>query len=282
MEMATMTTTTDSDTKTIHELLGAIGLHALVEALDDVLAQAITHRWSPVQVLEHVARLEQDARTRHSLERRLRRAKIGRFKPMADFEWDWPTKINREAIEAALRLDFLEDGSNVVLVAAQGMGKTMIAQNIAHAAVLAGHKARFISTADLLLDLASQDSARKLDLRLKHWASVPLLVLDELGYLSYDARNADLLFQVISRRYERRSLVLTTNMAFKEWPSIFPNSACTTALIDRIIHHASVITIKGKSYRLREAKADAMDDVPSSTERAKGKAKPKRKSRGRR
>jgi DNA replication protein DnaC len=265
-----MKTTNDLDTKTIHELLGAIGLHAVVDQLDDVLALATKHRWGPVQLLEHAARLELDARARHSLERRLSPAKIGRFKPIADFEWDWPTKIVREEVEAALRLDFLEDASNIVLVAAQGLGKTMIAQNIAHAAVLAGHRARFVSTADLLLDLASQDSARKLDQRLKYWASIPLLVLDELGYLSYDARNADLLFQVISRRYERRSLVLTTNLAFKEWPTIFPNSACTTALIDRIIHHASVITIKGKSYRLREAKEDADDETPT---RGKGKRK---------
>jgi DNA replication protein DnaC len=159
-------TTNDGELATLHELLGALGLNALVDQLDDVLALATKHRWSPVQLLEHVARLELDARARHSLERRLRRAKIGRFKPMVDFEWDWPTKIDRDAVEAALRLDFLEDARNIVLVAAQGLGKTMIAQNIAHAAVLAGHKARFVNTADLLLDLASQDSARKLDSRL--------------------------------------------------------------------------------------------------------------------
>jgi len=254
-------TSNEPEPKTIHERLCDIGLRALVEQLDDVLALATKHRWSPTQLLEHVARLEHDARVRHSLESRLRRAKIGRFKPMVDFEWDWPSKIDRQAVEAALRLDFLAETNNVVLVAAQGLGKTMIAQNIAHAAVLAGHKARFVNTADLLLDLAIQDSARKLDQRLKYWASVPLLVLDELGYLSYDARNADLLFQVVSRRYERRSLVLTTNLAFKEWPSIFPNAACTTALIDRVIHHASVITIKGKSYRLREAMGDVEEEA---------------------
>ena len=96
--------------------------------------------------------------------------------------------------------------------------------------------------------------ARSLDRRLRYWSSLKLLVLDELGYLSYDARNADLLFQVVSRRYERKSLVLTTNLAFKDWPTIFPNSACTTALIDRIVHHSDVIVIEGDSYRRREAK----------------------------
>jgi DNA replication protein DnaC len=265
-------TMTKHESETMHQLLETLGLHALADQLDDVLALATKHRWSHVQLLEHVARLEIDARTRQSLERRLRRAKIGRFKPMADFEWDWPTKIDRKAVEAALRLDFMRDASNIVLVAAQGLGKTMIAQNIAHAAVVAGHRTRFVSAADLLLDLAGQDSARQLDLRLKYWASIPLLVLDELGYLSYDARNADLLFQVVSRRYERKSLVLTTNLAFKDWPSIFPNSACTTALIDRVVHHSSVINIKGKSYRLREAK-DADDGAPEPDGR--GKTKPR-------
>ena len=269
--------TTKSEPGTVHELLRALGLHVLVDQFDDVIALATKHRWSAAQVLEHVARLELDARAKHSLERRLRHAKIGRFKPMADFEWDWPTKLSREAVEAVLRLGFLADASNVVLVAPQGLGNTMIAQNIAHAAVLAGHRARFISTADLLLDLASQDSARQLDLRLKYWASIPLLVLDEIGYLSYDARNADLLFQVVSRRYERRSLVLTTNLAFKDWPTIFPNSACTTALIDRVVHHASVIDIKGKSYRLREAMADADEAAPAEkAPRGKGKGRKRR------
>ena len=265
--------TREPDAKTMHELLRAVGMRALVDQLDDVVALATKHRWGPAQLIEHVARLELDARAHHSLETRLKRARIGRFKPIADFEWDWPTKIDREAVETALSLDFLDDASNVVLVAAQGLGKTMIAQNIAHAAVVAGHKARFVNTADLLLDLAGQDSARKLDQRLKYWASVPLLVLDELGYLSYDARNADLLFQVVSRRYERRSLVLTTNLAFKEWPTIFPNASCTTALIDRVIHHASVITIKGKSYRLREAKEDHDDDSDSGGRKRKARAR---------
>ena len=93
--------------------------------------------------------------------------------------------------------------------------------------------------------------------------------------MSYEARNADLLFQVISRRYERRSLILTTNLAFKEWPTIFPNSACTTALIDRVIHHASVITIKGKSYRLREAKGD-VEDEPTDAGKSKRKGRARR------
>ena len=172
---------------------------------------------------------------------------------MADFDWRWPKKLERSMVESALRLDFMDRTDNVVLVAAQGLGKTMIAKNIAYNAIVAGHTTRFVTTSDLLLDLAGCESARTLDRRLRYWSSVKLLILDELGYLSYDSRNADLLFQVVSRRYENKSLVLTTNLAFADWPTIFPNAACTTALIDRIVHHADVIPIEGDSYRRREA-----------------------------
>jgi DNA replication protein DnaC len=131
----------------------------------------------------------------------------------------------------------------------------MIAQNLAQAAVLAGHHVLFTTAALLLLDLGSQESARSLARRLHHYGQRGLLVIDEIGYLSYDARAADLFFQVVSRRYERKSLVLTTNMPFSEWPTIFPNAATATALIDRVVHHAEILTIEGDSYRRRVAEA---------------------------
>ncbi len=149
-----------------------------------------------------------------------------------------------------------------MLVAPQGLGKTMIAQNIAHQAIVQGHSVLFTTAAQMLLDLGGQESSRALESRLKHYAKQSLLVVDEVGYLAFDNRNADLLFQVVSRRYERKSLVLTTNLAFKDWPSVFPNATCATALIDRVIHHADVIGIEGKSYRLREAEDAAKKDGP--------------------
>jgi DNA replication protein DnaC len=240
-------------TNELAQKLDELGLRWTVENLDDLVALATKKRWGPIQLLEHIALQELAEKRRRSLERRLKRSQIGRFRPMADFDWSWPKKIDRKLIESALALDFLESAGNIVLVAAQGLGKTMIAKGIAHAAAHAGHTVRFVTASDMLLDLAGQDSARALDRRLKYWASIKLLILDELGYLSYDARNADLLFQVVSRRYENKSLVLTTNLAFKDWPSIFPNAACTTALIDRIVHHADVIAIEGDSYRRRDA-----------------------------
>jgi DNA replication protein DnaC len=235
--------------------LAAIGLRHTAAHVDDLVATATKRRMGPVEILELVVDNEQKERTRRSLERRIGRSKLGRIKPMSDYDWAWPRRIDREAVEQALALDFLEGARNIVLVAPQGLGKTMIAQNIAHQALLAGHSALFITASQLLLDLGAQDSARALDRRLRYYTSLPLLVIDEIGYLAYDSRNADLLFQVVSRRYEKRSLVLTTNLPFSEWPSVFPNAACATALIDRVVHHAEIIAIEGDSYRRREAQA---------------------------
>ena len=175
----------------------------------------------------------------------------------SSWDWSWPKRIDRYAVEAALRLDFLERAGNLVLVAPQGLGKTMIAKNIAHQAIQAGHSVLFVTAAQMLLDLGGQDSSRALDRRLRHYNRYTLLAVDEIGYLSFDNRNADLFFQVVSRRYEQKSLVLTTNLAFSDWPTVFPNATCATALIDRVVHHADVIAIEGESYRAREADAQA-------------------------
>ncbi|MCK5796697.1 MAG: IS21-like element helper ATPase IstB [Deltaproteobacteria bacterium] len=248
-----------------------LGLYYTAENLDDIVARAQKNRRSPLQLLETIVKNELSDRSQRSVERRLRRAKIGAFKAMTDFDWGWPKTIDRNAVERALHLDFLETEGNIVLAAAQGLGKTMIAKNIAYQAVLAGHATRFVTASELLLDLASQDSPRTLDRRIKYWSNIKLLVIDEIGYLSYDNRNADLLFQVVSRRYEKKSLVITTNLAFTDWAKIFPNAASTTALIDRIVHHSLIIHLEGKSYRLREATQDAkpVSRKPSSKNRSR-------------
>jgi DNA replication protein DnaC len=239
----------------LSEQLRALYLPRTAEALDDFLARATKGRWSTRVVLEELVRQELAERERRSLERRLAEAKLGRFKPIDEFDWNWPKAIDRPALERALSGDLVRQRENLVLVAAQGLGKTLLAQNIAHAAVLQGHSALFIEASRLLLDLSAQDSARGLEQRLRHYARPALLCLDEVGYLSYDARAADLLFQVVSRRYEQKSIVLTTNLAFHDWPSIFPNASCVTALIDRLTHHADICLIQGQSYRHREAEA---------------------------
>jgi len=255
MTSAASSPTTPPTPLPLAEALRALGLRRTAADLADFLARATRSRWSPAVLLEELVRAESQDRARRSLERRLSRARLGTFKPIADFEWDWPKSIDRAAVERVLGLGFLETGSNVVLAAAQGLGKTMIAKNVAHQAVLRGAHVLCVTAADLLLDLGGQETTRTLERRLRHYVEPRLLCIDELGYLTFDNRAADLLFQVVSRRYERRSLLVTTNLAFKEWGTIFPNAACVTALIDRLTHHAEIIAITGESYRRREAEA---------------------------
>jgi DNA replication protein DnaC len=152
-----------------------------------------------------------------------------------------------------MTLDFLKDASNLVFVGPNGVGKTLCATNIAYQAVLAGHTALFITAGQLLGELAALDSDSALRRKLRQYAAPDLLVIDEVGYLSYSNRHADLLFELVSRRYQHKSTVVTTNRAFADWGEVFPNAACVVSLIDRLMHRAEVVRIDGDSYRAKEA-----------------------------
>jgi DNA replication protein DnaC len=246
------TTTTATDLKS--QLL-QLGLNVTAHGLDDFMARAAKSRWSPQLMLEELARSETLERSRLSLERRLQRARIGRFRPMADFNWNWPTKIDRSTIARALTLDFIPEARNLIVMGTNGLGKTMIAQNIAHAAVQAGHTVLFRTASEILADLHC-DSPQRLRRRLQHYARPALLCIDELAYLSYDPDAADLLFELVSRRYERRSILITTNKAFKNWNTVFPNATSIATLLDRLTHHADITLIEGESYRVRESELE--------------------------
>jgi DNA replication protein DnaC len=246
-------TTTPSNS--LSAQLQQIGLRALPAELDDFLARAAKSRWSPRQILEQLAQEEIAERSRRSLERRLRLSGVKRFKPMADFEWDWPTKIERDVIERAFTLDFLPENRNLVLVGRNGLGKTMIAQNLCHAAVMAGYSVLFRSAGALLEELHRQSPEGR-RYKLRKYANVGLLCIDEVGYLSFDDKAADLLYEVVNRRYERKPVVLTTNRPFKEWNEVFPNATCIVTLLDRLLHHAEVTVIEGESYRVRESEQE--------------------------
>jgi DNA replication protein DnaC len=210
--------------------------------------------WEDIATTPWVAPLiawEEDERARRGLERRLSNAHLGRFKPLADFDWHWPTQCDRSAIEDLMGLRFLGEAANVVLVGPNGVGKTMIARNIAHQAVLAGHTVLFTSAGHMLNELAGADGDNALRHRLSVYARPRLLVVDEVGYLSYSNRHADLLFEIVSRRYEAKSTLITTNRPFAQWGEVFPNAACVVSLVDRLVHHAQVIALDGDSYRTR-------------------------------
>jgi DNA replication protein DnaC len=248
--------TTKTATNNLPQRLQQIGLHALPAQLDDFLARAIRGRWSPHMLLEQMAQAEVEERSHRSLERRLLLSRIKKFKPMADFAWTWPKKIEREVIERALTLDFLPEARNLVFIGRNGVGKTMIAKNICHAAVLAGYSVMFRTAPALLEDLQRQGpEGRRRKLRI--YANIGLLCIDEVGRLSFDDKAGDLLYEVINRRYERKSVILTTNRPFREWNEVFPNASCIAALLDRLLHHADVTVIEGESYRMRESEQEA-------------------------
>lgn len=239
-----------SDTDDLRRRLADLKLHGLLERFDQVKDEP----W-----LARVVEWEEETRRQRSLERRLTRSRLGRFKAMADFEWDWPVKIDRRQVEDLFQLDWVTSATNVVLVGANGVGKTMIARNLAHQAILAGHTVTMLTASEMLNSLAEIDSSSGLLRRVRALMRPQILLIDELGYLSYDHRHADLLFEVISRRYEHKPILLTTNKPFGEWGEVFPSAASVATLVDRLIHRCEVVQIKAKSYRLKESKEKAAE-----------------------
>jgi DNA replication protein DnaC len=253
--MSSLATTTIPKNDLASQLF-SIGLKSVAQNLDDFVARGTKGRWSPRTMLEELSRAEAAERARLSLERRLSLSGIKRFKPMPDFDWNWPKKIERDVIERALTLDFIQENRNLILLGRNGLGKTMIAKNICHAAVMAGYSVLFRCAADIIEHLQC-DSPELRRRRIQAYARPHLLCIDELAYLSYDDNAADLLYQVINRRYERRSIVITTNRTFREWNQVFPNATCIATLLDRLTHHADVTVIDGDSYRVHESEQEA-------------------------
>jgi len=212
---------------------------------------------------------EDEERQRRSFERRIREARIGEFKPLAEFDWAWPRLIDREAIEELMQLDFLKDGANVVLRGPNGIGKTMIAKNLAYQALMAGYKTRFVPASQMLSELAEHDGASARQRCLRKYTTVDLLVIDEVGYLSYANNFADLLYEVLNARYLKKSTIVTTNRIFEEWSEVFPHAACVVTLVDRLIHKAEVLSVDGESFRHREA----MERAAQKASQRKGKRK---------
>jgi DNA replication protein DnaC len=231
------------------ERLRRLGLRVGRDALAAFLVHVHKSRLGPTETLEHLADLEERARVAVNLARRTRFACLGSFKTLDRFDWAHPEKIDRPMIERLVELEFVDRGENVLLKGGSGLGKTMIAQNLAQTALAAGFTVRFSTLAAALADLLGQESVPAFERRLRRYANPDLLILDELGYLPCDTRAADILYNIISRRHEQRSTIITTNLAFKQWGNTFPGAACVVALVDRFAQNCHRIEILGESWR---------------------------------
>jgi DNA replication protein DnaC len=247
--------------------LASLGFRAGRDALAAYLTHAHKSRLGPTQSIEQLLALERRAREATNLARRTRAAYLGKFKPLDRFDWAHPRKIDRALIDRLMTLDFVARGDNVLFRGQSGVGKSMLAQNLAHAALIAGHSVRFTTLAAALADLLQQESIPAFERRLKRYLRPRLLVLDELGYLPCDSRAADMLYAIISRRHEQRSTVISTNLAFKLWGTVFPGAACVGALVDRFAQHCHKVDIDADSWRDKHAfeRDDGHDPAGPST-----------------
>jgi DNA replication protein DnaC len=245
--------TTNAMPDDLRRQLQFLKLPFILEHFEELANKAGAEQWSHVEYLARLVEGEATLRQDRARQRRIKQARFPVLKTLQQFDFTWPGKINRLQVQNLFRLKFIEDKTNAILIGGVGLGKTHLAIAVGWAACQAGLRVRFASAIDIINSLSAAQKAGRLVKELKQYTRPDLLIIDELGYLPIDKRGADLLFQIISQRYERGSIVLTTNKAYKHWPSIFNNdSTLTSAILDRVLHHAETIVIEGKSFRMKD------------------------------
>jgi DNA replication protein DnaC len=241
------------DEQLLRQHLQYLNLISCLETYNDLARQAAKDNWSHIRFLEHLAEAEVNGRKDRSNQRRIQAARFPVLKTIEGFDWNWPKKINRLQVQNLFRLAFLESNTNVIFLGGVGLGKTHLSTALAYQACIKGYSVLYTSAIDIVNTLSSSQNAGRLKYDMKRYLKPDLLFIDELGYLPVDRKGADLLFQIISRRYERGSIILTTNKQFRKWPEIFCNDATlTSAVLDRLLHHAETVVVEGKSYRMKD------------------------------
>lgn len=242
-----------SDLTALDQQLGALQLPFIREHCQALAAEALREHRPHLDYLAALVEGETQGRADRLVTRRIKAARFPVIKTLEGFRWDWPKKINRLQVEDLFRLEFVKEHANVILLGLVGLGKTHLATALGYAACQRGISVLFANAIDVINTLSAAQHKGALKAELKKYLVPSLLILDEVGYLPIDQRGSDLLFQVISQRYERGSIVLTTNKAFKQWPSIFNgDSTITSAVLDRLLHHADTVIIEGASYRMKD------------------------------
>lgn len=243
----------DPSPEELRRRLEELKLPYMRDHAEELVRSAAAGQWSHTQFLARLLEGEAALRETGARVRRVREAGFPVLKTLEQFDFTWPAKINRQAVQELFRLRFVQERAFVVLLGGVGLGKTHLAVALGHAACEAGLRVRFTTAIGMVNTLSAAHNAGRFAAELKKYTRPQLLVIDELGHLPVDKRGAELLFQVVSERYERGAVVLTTNKAFKHWPAIFNNdSGLTSALLDRVMHHSEVVVIEGKSYRMKD------------------------------
>jgi DNA replication protein DnaC len=233
--------------------LSAMHLLFMREHYQALATEAASKQWSHLDYLARLVEGEAHRREDRSIERRIRLARFPVQKSLEDFQWSWPKKINRIQVQNLFRLEFIDTHTNIILLGGVGLGKTHLCIALGYSACLRDYSVLFTTAVDIINTLAAAQAAGALKRELNRYLKPRVLIIDELGYLPIDKHGADLLFQIISQRYERGPIVLTSNRAYKYWPAIFNNdSTLTSALLDRLLHHAQTIVIEGRSYRMKD------------------------------
>jgi DNA replication protein DnaC len=243
----------DADTATLRAQLVALHLAFIEEHFEALGQKAAQAQSTHVDYLAQLIDGERCRRENRSIERRIAAARLPVLKTLEQFDWSWPTSINQMQIRHLFRLGFLKDKANIIFIGNVGLGKSHFATALAHTACLQGHSTLFTSAINIINSVAAAQAAGGIKREMNKYLKPSVLVIDEVGYLPIDKFGADCLFQIISARYERSSTIITTNRVFKHWAEIFNNdSALTSALLDRLLHHAETVLIEGKSYRMKD------------------------------
>jgi len=242
-----------TDIATLDARLTNLHLPFLKEHCQPFAATAAKNSLPHLDYLAQLIEGEDAKRADRAVARRIQAARFPVIKTLDSFRWDWPKKINRLQIQDLFRLQFVADKANVILLGLVGLGKTHLATALGYAACQQGMNVLFANAIDVINTLSEAQTKGSLKSELRKYTTPSLLILDEVGYLPIDQRGADLLFQVISARYERGSIVLTTNKAYKQWSSIFNgDSTITSAVLDRLLHHGETVIIEGSSFRMKD------------------------------
>jgi len=246
---------------TLPDMLAYLNLPTSLDTHAAILAQAGKDNVSHEEFLKRLLSAEASAKFQRQVDARLRGARFPNPKTLDSFDWKHPTSIPQVKIMEAMELRFIEKNEGLVFIASHGLGKTHLATALGHRAALAGVRTLFTKAVDMVNHLSASQADHSLRRTMTLYTHPTLLIIDELGRLSIDQEQGELLFNVIDARYERCSTVITTNRAFKDWGAIFRDMVCAKAIIDRLVHHSEVIKIEGTSYRLKDRKTQSLADA---------------------